>query len=179
VDQSARWIRARQFGCSRGMFWKSQCNQRQEQVGEDFSGNKPDQLSGFIGLHWTARPIERVPVKSNTPSCLSSSNAVSWLRLQSPGHRNQQTTSNIKSSASSSALCKWLPVLPHNQQGNRPTQVYSSPNTYSLLRTCQLMIERPLFVIYLIALSVSWTALLWIWWTNNELERVWKEVAKV
>jgi hypothetical protein len=36
---------------SRSMFCKSQCNQQQEQVGEDFSGNQPDELSGVIGLH--------------------------------------------------------------------------------------------------------------------------------
>jgi hypothetical protein len=86
-----------QFACSRGMFCKSQCNQQQEQVGEYFSGtSRINSLSGFIGLHWTARPIERSSVKSNTPSSLPSSNAVSRLQLQSPGHRNQPPTSNIK-----------------------------------------------------------------------------------
>jgi hypothetical protein len=59
-----------QFACLRSTFCKSECNHRQEQVGEDLSGNQPDQLSGFIGLHLTARPIERAPVKSNTPSSL-------------------------------------------------------------------------------------------------------------
>jgi hypothetical protein len=39
----------------------------------------------------------------NTPSSLPSSNAISQLQLQSPSHRNQPPTSNIKSSASSSA----------------------------------------------------------------------------
>jgi hypothetical protein len=56
-------------------------------------------LSGFIGLLWTVRHIERASVKSNTPSSLPSSNAVSRLQLQSPGHRNQPPTSNIESSA--------------------------------------------------------------------------------
>jgi hypothetical protein len=50
-DKLARGVRPVQIGCSRGTFSKSQCNQRQEQVGEDLSGNQPDQLSGFIGLH--------------------------------------------------------------------------------------------------------------------------------
>jgi hypothetical protein len=86
-----------QFTCSHGTFCKSQCNQRWEQVGKDFSGNQPDQLSGFIGLHWTARPIERASVKSNTPSSLPSSNAVSPLQLQLPGHHNQLPTNNSKS----------------------------------------------------------------------------------
>jgi hypothetical protein len=35
-------------------------------------------------------------VKSNTPSSFPNSNAVSRLQLQSPGHRNQPPTSNIK-----------------------------------------------------------------------------------
>jgi hypothetical protein len=34
-----------QFGCLHVTFWKSQCNQRQKQVGEDQSGNQPDQLT--------------------------------------------------------------------------------------------------------------------------------------
>jgi hypothetical protein len=102
-DQLARRVRSVQFGCSRGTFCKSQCNQRQEQVGENLSGKQPDQLSGFIGLRWTARPIERASVKINTPSSLPSNNAVSRLPLQSPCHRSQQPTSNIKSSASSLA----------------------------------------------------------------------------
>jgi hypothetical protein len=40
------------------------------QRSEDFSGNQPDPLSGFIRLHWRARLIVRAPVKSNTPSSL-------------------------------------------------------------------------------------------------------------
>jgi hypothetical protein len=81
-DQLARTFPTVQFTCSHGTFCKSQCNQRQEQVGEDFSGNQPDQLSGFIWLHWTVRPIERASVKSNTPSSLPSSNAVKLLIMQ-------------------------------------------------------------------------------------------------
>jgi hypothetical protein len=81
-DQITRTVPAVQFACSRGTFCKSQCNKRMEQVGEDFSGNQPDQLSSFIGLHWTARPIERASVKGNNPSSLQSSNTVSRLQLQ-------------------------------------------------------------------------------------------------
>jgi hypothetical protein len=51
TDQSARKVPAVQFACSRGTFCKSHRNQRQEQVGEDFSEKQSDQLSGFIGLH--------------------------------------------------------------------------------------------------------------------------------
>jgi hypothetical protein len=40
------------------------------QRSEDFSGNQPDPLSGFIELHRRARLIERAPVKNNTPSSL-------------------------------------------------------------------------------------------------------------
>jgi hypothetical protein len=50
-DQLARTFPAVQFACSRGTFCKSQCNQQQEHVGEGFSGNQPDELSGFVGLH--------------------------------------------------------------------------------------------------------------------------------
>jgi hypothetical protein len=39
------YIPAMHFAYSCGTFCKSQCNQRQEQVGEDFSGNQPDQLT--------------------------------------------------------------------------------------------------------------------------------------
>jgi hypothetical protein len=80
---TVRTFPAVHFACLRGTFCKSQCNQWQEQVGKDLSGNQPDTLSGFIRLHWTARLIERAPVKSNTPSSrLPSSNAVSPLQLQ-------------------------------------------------------------------------------------------------
>jgi hypothetical protein len=50
-DRLARPFPTVQFACSCGTFCKSQCNQQQEPVGEDFSGNQPDQLSGFILLH--------------------------------------------------------------------------------------------------------------------------------
>jgi hypothetical protein len=117
-DQLASCSRAVQFACT---FWKSQCNQRQEQVGEGLVGNsRINSLSSFIGLHWTARPIKRAAVKSNAPSSLPNSNTVSRLQLQSPGHRNQQPTSNIKSSVPSFALCKWLPALPQNQKAQPP-----------------------------------------------------------
>jgi hypothetical protein len=55
-------------------------------------------------------------MKSNTPSSLPNSNAVSRLQLHSHGHHNQPPTSNIKGSASSSALYKWLSALPQNQR---------------------------------------------------------------
>jgi hypothetical protein len=51
-DQLACTFPAVHFACSRGTFCKSQCNQRQEQVGEDFSGNQPDQLT--LWLHRTS-----------------------------------------------------------------------------------------------------------------------------
>jgi hypothetical protein len=99
-DRLARTFPAVHFACSRGKFCKSQCNQRKEQVGEDFSGtSRINSFSGVIGLHWTARPIEWTPVKGNTPNSLPRSRAVSRLQLQSPGHRIQPPTSNIKSSA--------------------------------------------------------------------------------
>jgi hypothetical protein len=48
TDQLARTVPAVQFACSRGTFCKSQCNQEQEQIGEDLSGNQPDQLSLWL-----------------------------------------------------------------------------------------------------------------------------------
>jgi hypothetical protein len=51
-DRLVRTFPAVHFVCSRGTFCKSQCSQRQEQVGEDFSGtSRINSLSGFIGLH--------------------------------------------------------------------------------------------------------------------------------
>jgi hypothetical protein len=82
------------FTCSRGTFCKSQCNQRQEQVGEDFSGNQPDQLSGFIGLHWTASSEPQS--RASTPSSLQAATPSADFNYKSPGHRNQPPTSNIK-----------------------------------------------------------------------------------
>jgi hypothetical protein len=52
--------------------------------------------SGFTEQHAPS-------MKSNTPSSLPSGNAVSRPELQSPGHNNQLPTSNIESSALSSA----------------------------------------------------------------------------
>jgi hypothetical protein len=92
-DRLARTFPTVQFTCSCSTFCKSQCNQRQEQVSEDFSGtSRINSLSGFIGLHWTACPIEWASVKSNNPSNLPSSNAICRLQLQSPGDRNQPLT---------------------------------------------------------------------------------------
>jgi hypothetical protein len=48
-DQLTCTVPAVQFAGSCGMICKSQCNQRQEQVGEDLSGNQPDQLT--LRLH--------------------------------------------------------------------------------------------------------------------------------
>jgi hypothetical protein len=82
---------------SRGTFYTSQRNHRQEQVGEDFSGNQPDQLSGFMGLHWTARLTKRASVKSkHTPSSLQAATPSAEFNCKSPGHRNRPPTSNIK-----------------------------------------------------------------------------------
>jgi hypothetical protein len=51
-DQLTRTVPAVQVACSCGTFCKLQCNQRWEQVGEDFSGNQLDQLTlWLIGLH--------------------------------------------------------------------------------------------------------------------------------
>jgi hypothetical protein len=79
------------------MFCKHWRNHRQEQVGEDFIGNQPDQLSSFIGLHWTARLIKRVSVKSkHTPSSLHAATPSADFNYKSPGNHNQPPTSNIK-----------------------------------------------------------------------------------
>jgi hypothetical protein len=82
---------------SRGTFCKSQSNQRMEQVGEDFSGNNPDLLSGFIGLHWTARPIERA--SATLPAVFQAATPSADFNYKAPGHRNQPPTSNIESTA--------------------------------------------------------------------------------
>jgi hypothetical protein len=51
---------------------------------------------GFIGLHWTARPMELASVRSNTPNSLQRS-AISRLRPQvTRCLRNQPPTSHIK-----------------------------------------------------------------------------------
>jgi hypothetical protein len=92
ADASDRLARS-----SRGTFCKSKRNHRQEQVGEDFVGNRPDELSGFIGLHWTARPIERASVKNNTPNSLQR-DAVSRLQPQvaRPSQRRQPTSTTSR-----------------------------------------------------------------------------------
>jgi hypothetical protein len=65
------------------------CNHRPLKIGEDLSGNQPDQLSGFIEHQWRA----------SSPSSLPSSNAVGQLSEQSPGHRRQEPTNHCRSSA--------------------------------------------------------------------------------
>jgi hypothetical protein len=47
-DRLTRTSLAVQFASSRGMFCKLQRNHRQEQVGEDFTGNQPDQLTLWL-----------------------------------------------------------------------------------------------------------------------------------
>jgi hypothetical protein len=97
--------------CSRSTFWKSQCNQRQEQVGEDFSGKQPDQLT----LWFHRASLNSTPQwRATLPAVFQAATPSADFNYKSPGRRNQQPTSNIKSSASSSALCKWLPALPQN-----------------------------------------------------------------
>jgi hypothetical protein len=56
--------------------------------------------SGFTEQH---APSSEPQWKASTPSSLPSSNTVRRLRLQLPGHHNQQPTSNSKSSTSSFA----------------------------------------------------------------------------
>jgi hypothetical protein len=75
--------------CSRGTFCKLQRNYLQEPVGEDFSGNQLDQLSGFIGLHWTASLTKQASVKSkHTPSSLQATTPSANFNHKLPGHRS-------------------------------------------------------------------------------------------
>jgi hypothetical protein len=53
-------------------------------------------LSGFIGLHRTARFTKQASVKSNTPSSLQAATPSADFNYKSPGHRNQPQTSDIK-----------------------------------------------------------------------------------
>jgi hypothetical protein len=115
-------------------------NKRQEKVGEAFNGNQPDQLSGFIRLHWTARLTKWVSMKSNTPSSLQAATPSADFNYSHPAIAMAKTLvgiSQINSLASSgfteqhvpSSEPQWKATFPavSKQQHCQPTSITNRP----------------------------------------------------
>jgi hypothetical protein len=116
-----------QFGCSHSTFCKSHVTSNRSRSAKTLV--RTSQINYFASSGFTEQHAllsEPQWRGSTLPAVFQAATPSANFNCKSPGHRNQPPTSNIKSSASSFALCKWSLTLPQNQKAQKPPKIGDS-----------------------------------------------------